>query len=224
MDRPGPATPLQQVRSAVKANLLPGRVLWAGLVALTLAYAWSPAVQSGLSQWGAVKQAWGYPFSFATYAMFAVLVPELLGIAVLRQRVRSTLLADMAYATLVFGSIGITVDLFYALQVSLFGEGNDGATIAKKMLLDQFVYSPMTNFAVIAMFAWREDGFRASAWQRIFSVDFLSSRYLPVLVALWCVWIPGVVAIYLMPTALQFPVASLILSFWVLIFKFMRKA
>ncbi|MEO5797402.1 MAG: hypothetical protein ABIP34_21460 [Rhodoferax sp.] len=223
MDRPSPPTPLQQVRSAVKANLLPGMVLWAGLVALTLAYAWSPAVQAGLSHWGAVKLAWGHPFSFATYAMFAVLVPELLGIAVLRQRVRSTLLADMAYATLVFGSIGITVDLFYALQVSLFGEGNDGATIAKKMLLDQFVYSPMTNFAVIALFAWREDGFRASAWQRIFSADFLSSRYLPLLVALWCVWIPGVVAIYLMPTALQFPVASLILSFWVLIFKFMRK-
>lgn len=223
MDLVAPATPLQQVCAAVKANLLPGMVLWAGLVALTLAYAWSPAVQSGLTQWGAVKQAWGYPFSFATYALFAVLVPELLGIALLRQPVRRTLWADMAYATLVFGSIGITVDLFYALQVQLFGEGNDGLTIAKKMLVDQFVYSPMTNFIVIAMFAWREDGFRASAWQRIFSADFLSSRYLPLLVALWCVWIPGVVAIYLMPTALQFPVASLILSFWILIFKFIRK-
>lgn len=224
MDAQARPTPLQQVRAAVQANLLPGMLLWAGLVVLSLAYAWSPAVQTGLTQWGAAKQAGGYPFAFATYAAFAVLVPELLGIAVLRQPVRRTLWADMAFATLVFGTVGITVDLFYALQVSLFGDGTDGITIAKKMFVDQFMYSPTTNFFVISMFAWREDGYRASAWQRIFSRDFVTRRYLPLLVALWCVWIPGVVAIYLMPTALQFPVASLILSFWVLIFKFIRKA
>jgi hypothetical protein len=90
------------------------------------------------------------------------------------------------------------------------------------MLLDQFVYSPVTNFAIIAMLAWRDDGFRSRIWLRVVSLDFLRSQYLPVLVALWCVWIPGVMVIYLMPTALQFPVASMILSFWVLIFKFMR--
>jgi hypothetical protein len=37
------------------------------------------------------------------------------------------------------------------------------------------------------------------------------------------VWIPGVLVIYFMPTALQFPVASLVLVFWILIFKFVRK-
>jgi hypothetical protein len=48
-------------------------------------------------------------------------------------------------------------------------------------------------------------------------------QYLPVLIAMWCVWIPGVLVIYFMPTALQFPVASLVLVFWILIFKFVRK-
>lgn len=223
MERALPATPLQQVRAAVRANLLPGLVLWCGLAALVLAYVLSPAVQAGLATWGSAKQAGGYPFAFVSYAAFAVLVPEALGQLLLKQPWRKTQWADMAYATLVFGSIGITVDLFYALQVSLFGEGNDGATIAKKMLVDQFVYSPMTTFAVIALFAWREDGYRARSWKRVVSAEFLSSRYLPLMVALWCVWIPGVLAIYFMPTALQFPVASLILSFWILIFKFIRK-
>ena len=52
-------TALYQVRSAVLANMKPGLVLWSGLVLLLLAYLWSPAVQSGLTQWGTFKQAWG---------------------------------------------------------------------------------------------------------------------------------------------------------------------
>jgi len=217
------ATPLQQVRLAVRANLLPGLVLWCGLAALLLAYAGSPAVQSGLAHWATVKQTGGYPFVFLSYAAFAVLLPEVLGYVVLRQPLSKTMWMDMLYATLVFGSIGITVDVFYLLQVSLFGDGNDSATIVKKMLLDQFVYSPSTNLVMLVLFAWREDRFHPGTWKRMLSSDFLSHRYLPLMVASWCVWIPGVLVIYCMPTALQFPVASLILSFWVLIFKFMRK-
>lgn len=156
--------------------------------------------------------------------VFAVVVPETLSHLVLKEPFNRRVVFNAVFAALVFGCIGVTVDMFYALQVVLFGEGNDIFTIAKKVLLDQFVYSPMTNFAVIAMLAWRDDGFRARSWARVVSADFLRSQYLPVLVALWCVWIPGVMVIYLMPTALQFPVASLILSFWILIFKFMRRS
>lgn len=218
-----PTPVLQQVRSAVAANMRPGLVLWCGLAVLLLAYAFSPAVQRGLEGWGTLKQAGGYPFAFASYVMFAVLVPEALSHWLLKEPWSRKAAFNMAFAALVFGCIGVTVDVFYALQVQLFGEGNDALTIAKKMLLDQFVYSPMTNFAVIAMLAWRDDGFSARTWRRVVSADFLSRSYLPVLVALWCVWIPGVLVIYFMPTALQFPVASIILSFWILIFKFMRR-
>lgn len=218
-----PVPVLQQVRSAVVANLRPGLVLWCGLATLLLAYALSPAVQSGLAWWGTVKQAWGYPFAFASYVTFAVLVPEALSHLLLKEPWTRKAAFNMLFAALVFGCIGVTVDVFYALQVRLFGEGNDGLTLLKKMLLDQFVYSPMTNFTVIAMLAWRDDGFSARTWRRVVSADFLSRSYVPVLVALWCVWIPGVLVIYFMPTALQFPVASIILSFWILIFKFMRR-
>lgn len=212
----------QQVRMAIVANMRPGFVLWCMLAALLLGNATIPAVATGLAQWGAYKQAGGFLAAFLSYVVFAVLVPEVLSHLVLRQRWTRRAVVDMAYAGLVFGCIGITVDLFYALQVSLFGDANDLQTIVKKMLLDQFVYSPVTNFTVIAMLAWRDDGFRSRSWVRVVSLDFLRSHYLPVLVALWCVWIPGVMVIYLMPTALQFPVASMILSFWILIFKFMR--
>ena len=219
-----PVPVLQQVRSAVAANLRPGLVLWCGLVVLLLAYGLSPAVQSALVWWGTLKQAVGYPFAFASYLTFAVLVPEALSHLVLKEPWSRKAAFNMAFAGLVFGSVGVTVDLFYAVQVALFGEGTDWLTIGKKVLLDQFVYSPATNYFVIVMLAWRDDGFRARTWRRVVSAEFLGAHYLPVLVALWCVWIPGVLVIYLMPTALQFPVASIILSFWILIFKFLRRA
>ncbi|APW41209.1 hypothetical protein [Rhodoferax saidenbachensis] len=216
-------TSLQQVRAAVQANLVPGLVLWCGLAVLLMAYAWSPAVQAGLAQWGAVKRAWGYPFSFASYVVFAVLVPEALSHVVLKQRWTRGTWGYLFYATLVFGCIGISVDMLYALQVQLFGEGSDVRTIGKKMLFDQFVYSPVSNYVMVVAFAWREGAFSASTLRRLVSADYFSRHYLPVLIAVWCVWIPGVLVIYFMPTALQFPVANIILSFWVLIFKFMRK-
>ena len=211
------------VREAVKANLLPGVVLWSGLVVLLTAFAWSPAVQAGLGQWGTVKLAWGYPFAFASYVVFAVLVPETLSHGVLKQPWARTAVADMLYAAVVFGFIGISVDMLYGVQVQLFGGGNDGPTIVKKMLFDQFVYSPVSNYVTLVAFAWRDGGFTFNTLKRLASADYLRSHYLPMLIAVWCVWIPGVLVIYFMPTALQFPVASLILSFWVLIFKFMRR-
>ena len=214
---------LQQVRAAVKANLLPGLVLWCGLAVLLMAYAWSPAVQAGLVQWGAVKQAWGYSFAFASYVLFAVLVPETLSQVLLKQPWAKSVWADLLYAAVVFGLVGISVDMLYGLQVRLFGDGSDALTILKKMLFDQFVYSPVSNYVLVVAFAWREGGFSASTLRRLFSADYLRRHYLPLLIAVWCVWIPGVLVIYFMPTALQFPVASLILSFWVLIFRFMRK-
>lgn len=216
-------TALHQVRGAVLANMKPGLVLWSGLVLLLLAYVWSPAVQGGLTQWGEFKQAWGYAGSFFTYAAFAVLVPELLAWAVLRQPVPPTIARDMAFAFLVFGLIGMSVQVLYTVQISLFGSGNDAATIVKKMLFDQLVYSPVSNFFMVAVFIWKDEGFTAASLRRFFTTDFLVRRYLPVIIAVWCVWGPGVLVIYFMPTALQFPVASLILSFWILIFKFMRK-
>ena len=129
----------------------------------------------------------------------------------------------MAFAFLVFGLIGMSVQVLYTVQISLFGSGNDAATIVKKMLFDQLVYSPVSNFFMVAVFIWKDEGFTAASLRRFFTTDFLVRRYLPVIIAVWCVWGPGVLVIYFMPTALQFPVASLILSFWILIFKFMRK-
>jgi hypothetical protein len=169
------------------------------------------------------RPAWGYSFSFLSYATFAVLVPEALSLLFLKQPLPKNALAGIAYAVVVFGLVGIGVDMLYAFQVQLFGSGSDWATIVKKMLFDQLVWAPLSNYVLVVVLAWREDGFTRSALRRLLSLEYISQRYMPILVAVWCVWVPGVLVIYFMPTALQFPVASLVLSFWILIFKLLRK-
>jgi hypothetical protein len=221
---PAPTPVLQQVRTAVLANMRPGLVLWCLLLLLLLAYATVPTVHTVLADWGAVKQAWGYPFSFVSYVFFAALVPEVLSRWILQQKPSATPWADLFYAGLVFGMVGVWVDILYTLQVQMFGGGTDWITMVKKMLVDQFISSPPFNYIVMVLFGWREGGFTLQCLRSLLTWNYAIHRYLPVLVAVWCVWIPGVLVVYCMPTELQFPVGSLIQSFWMMIFKFMRQS
>ena len=216
-------TPWQRVQAAVRVNLLPGVVLWAALAAFLLAYSLSEAVRTGMGQWALLKAQWGLAFAFASYVLFAVLLPETLQHLLLRRLPARAAWAGIGYAALVFGSVGMAVDLFYRYQVIWFGAGNEWSTLLHKTLVDQLVFAPISNFLIMGMFLWRDEGFSGSAWIKLCSVDYLSQRFMPVMVALWSVWIPGIAVVYCLPTPLQFPVVSMILSFWILIFKFIRQ-
>jgi hypothetical protein len=116
------------------------------------------------------------------------------------------------------------VDAFYRVQLACFGAGNDWQTIVIKVLIDQFVFSPLlSNPLIVGYFSWRDAGFRRAAARRIFGRGFYLERVIPVQVAGWCVWIPGVALVYFMPPELQLPTASLIQAFWVLVFLFVNR-
>lgn len=216
-------TARQRVQAAVRANLLPGLLLWSALTGFLLAYSLSESVRAGMGQWALLKAHWGLAFAFASYVLFAVLLPETLQHLLLRRLPDREAWAGMGYAALVFGSVGMSVDLFYRYQVIWFGAGNDWSTLLNKTLLDQLVFAPVSNFLIMGMFLWRDEGFSGAAWTKLCSIDYLSQRFMPVMAALWSVWIPSILVVYCLPTPLQFPVASMILSFWILIFKFIRQ-
>lgn len=218
------SAPLQLVRTAVRANLLPAVVLWSALAVFLMAYSLSASVQAGMGQWIGLKTEWGLAFAFASYVVFAVLLPEALQCLLARRLPGRTAWVGMGYSSLVFGGVGILVDLFYRYQVIWFGAGNDWATILKKTLLDQLVFAPLSNLLMLGLFLWRDEGFALSSWGKLSTTDYLGQRFVPVMVALWAVWIPSIMVVYCLPTPLQFPVVSMILSFWVLIFKFIRQA
>jgi len=215
-------SPWPLVRAAVRANVLPGALLWAGLALFLAGYYLVPAVPAVLDEWVALKTQWGALCNFVTYGVFAVAVPELLQRTVLRQGRTPLNGGELGWAVLVWGFMGVVVNYFYMAQTHWFGEGNDTLTLLKKMVVDQFIFSQFANFMVIGLLGWREFGFTRRAWTRFVDPAYLWGQYLPIMVAGWCVWIPAVMVVYFMPTPLQFPVVSMVLSYWILVFKFLR--
>lgn len=203
------------------ANIKPGAILWLFMLIFFAAYATNAGFSSWLGKVSALKTAIGYPFSFGVYVLFAAFLPEMLKI-IFFQKFRATVqnLYNFFFVGLLFGFIGIVTDIFYGFQALWFGETGGLESLLLKAFVDQGLYSPVANFLLVSIFFLRENGIRKEVVKNILTAQFALAKVLPVVVAGWCVWIPGVMLVYSMPTALQLPVASLILCFWVLIFTF----
>lgn len=213
----------QIVWAAVRANLVPGVILWTALALFLMGYAFSANVQQAMVAWAEAKRAVGPGFAVGSYVVFAVVLPEALSHALRREWPNARGWADMAFAAVMFGSLGWMVDVFYLYQVAWFGEGSDARTLIQKTLVDQLVFAPLTTLMSMTLLLWRDAGFAPAFWRTLGEAPFWTRRFVPVMVALWCVWLPSIVAIYGLPTGLQFPVVSVVLSFWILIFKFVRE-
>jgi len=206
--------------AAAKANLLPGLLLQGLMLVFFALYTAHEGTRQFLGEVAGMKQEAGLGFSFFSYVIAAALLPELLRIAFFQsgKPTAGNLWLFLTAAPL-WGSIGMLVDQFYRLQSLWFGNGHDGLTLLSKVLVDQFLFSPFLSAPVtVGWFLLRDEGFRRSAWPKIFCADFIFEKVFPVAVASWCVWIPGVILVYSMPPLLQIPVAVFIQVFWVLIF------
>jgi len=210
---------LKIAAQAARTNFLPGLLLQALMILFFAAYTMHEGTRSFLVHVAELKNQTGYVFSFCSYIIAAAVLPEILRMGFFHGgKIHRQNLWNILTGALIWGFFGIVVDMFYRLQGVLFGIESTWTVIAAKMLVDQFLFSPLFGapFAV-GMLAWRDARFRPSALRSILTIDFLLRRVLPVQVAGWFIWIPGVCLIYFMPPLLEVPVAVLIQIFWVLI-------
>jgi hypothetical protein len=210
---------LTRAATAARENLLPGLLLQACMLVFLGLYLWNEPTRQFLEHVARIKLAWGYGFAIVSYVVAAALMPELLRI-VFFQRGRPAWrnVTNFLGAAPMWAFIGVTVDMLYRGQAVWFGAGSDFRTIVCKLLVDQFVYSPLFSVPIIVSWLWwRDMGFRPAAARAIFTTDFVFEHIFPVMVAGWCVWIPGVSLVYFMPSPLQLPTAVTIQVFWVLI-------
>lgn len=216
---------LRIAAQGARANLLPGLLLQCLMVVFLALYVMHEGTRQFLSQVANIKQEAGYAFAFASYVLSAALLPEILRIGFFQEgRPMWRNLRNFLTAAPAWGLMGILVDAFYRTQVIWFGAGHDFQTILFKVVVDQFLFSPfVSNPLMVGYFAWRDSGFHRRAARGIFRRGFFLDRVFPVQVAGWCIWIPGVTVVYFMPSELQIPVASLIQSFWVLVFLFINR-
>lgn len=203
---------------AARVNLLPGLFLQALMACFIAAYLLHDGTAAFLARVGEIKQEVGYGFAFVTYMISGALLPELLKI-VFFQRGRPTLSNLQSFATAgpFLGFMGMAVDFFYRCQNAWFGSGNDWQTLAIKVLVDQFLYSPfIANPISTAFFTLQARKFTRATATSLFTFDFVTEKVIPVQIAGWGFWFPAVTCIYFMPPQLQIPVAVLVQTFWVL--------
>lgn len=210
---------------AARANLVPGLLVQAGMIALVLAYYFHGPTRDWLAELAGFKARWGYGFSFVASAIAGGVLPELLTLAVFqRGRLRRENAENLLFGMLFWGTQGMIVDGFYRAQACWFGSHADVATVLKKMLVDQFLYNPI--FAApfgLTMYEWKNRRYRLAGMSWVLTADFYKTRTLPALVATWGVWIPLVSMVYSLPSLLQIPLFNLALTFWVILFTWINR-
>lgn len=210
---------LRRAGEAARENLLPGVILQILLAGFLVGYFFWPEFEAALVWLGEVKARTGLVFALGSYIFAGAFLPELMrvvcfqGWRIRRENVRRFLLLAPFW-----GFFGIVVDGLYGLQAVMFGDGSDVWTIVKKVAFDQFLFSPFFGTpAIVGYFRCMASGFNWVTVRGFFKRDFFFDGVVPVQVAGWCVWIPAVAVVYLMPTPLQLLVAVFVQAFWVLL-------
>lgn len=213
-------SPLSIGLRAAKANMIPGLIVQAAMLALGLAYYYYAPAKEALEQLAALKKEWGYGFAFVSGAIAGGILPEILTVAAFqRGRAERKNFENLLFGIFYWGSQGMMVDAFYRAQAWTFGSQADFFTIVKKVFVDQFLYTPAIALPLAqATYEWKKAGYRVAGFTRTLTRQFFVQETFPAIVAAWGVWIPLVSIIYSLPSPLQVPFFSLALTFWVMIF------
>lgn len=211
---------------AAKANFLPALVIQSAMLALLLAYLYHPATAAALNQLAELKQRTGYLYTSVSAMIAGAIIPELLRILFFQKgRLQRSNLSNLAFTLPFWGSICITVDLFYQLQAWMFGTGVDFATVAIKVLVDQLGYTAFfATPATCILYDWKHSGYQPRTLLRVFKPSYYRDAVLPTLITNWAVWVPLITIIYCLPLTLQVPLFGLALSLWVLLYTWMSES
>jgi hypothetical protein len=203
-----------ECRRAALQNLKPGIGVFVIALSLVFSYYNSPSVQASLSDLMEVKAQNRYLFSGFSTMIFAALLPYIFLCLSKRLIFHPKVLLFMLIFWFWKGS---EIELFYSFQADVFGTGTDFATIAKKVLVDQFIFS--TIYAVpciVIVYAWKEVGFSYTLWKREINKELFRLKIPTVIMSNMMIWLPSCAVIYSMPTPLQVPLSNLIGFFFVL--------
>jgi hypothetical protein len=199
--------------------LLPGLALQAVALALVLAYYFLPAAAGAFARLAAWQTAGGFSFSAASTALCGGLLPFLF--LRLHPDTRSTHpWPHLGFFLLFWAWKGAEVDLWYRCLGALYGNGHDTGTVIRKVLTDQFLFNPLYASPVGNLcFAWKAAGFRwAPVWADIRTGRWYARSVMPVLLAVWFLWIPVTACVYALPAPLQIPLFNVVLCFWSMLF------
>jgi len=201
---------------AAVANLPSIIALEATMAAVVAAYyLWAPAgaILSRYAQWqasGGMLGA-GLVFSLAGGALSEI------SLVYFQQRGRWNLsnVESLVFKFVIFYVIGCTVFQFYRLQAFWWGTGTTLSVIVPKVIVDQFGYTVLFAAPYYALLTrWHTLGYSGKRLWRELNADFITERFLPILVTNWMFWIPAISFVYAMPPQLQPPLSAFAMAIW----------
>jgi hypothetical protein len=178
-----------------------------------------PAAHAQLGRLAEWRVEGGYLFSAIASALCGGVIPFLyLQVNPATRRPQPG--AQLAFFTLFWAWKGAEADLWYRLLGALVGHGHAPSVVITKMLLDQFAFNPLYTTPVGNLFfGWKDAGFRwGPVVADVRAGRWYARRVLPVLLAVWCLWIPVVCCIFTLPAALQIPLFNVVLCFWSMLY------
>jgi hypothetical protein len=208
---------------AARANAVPAFILQTAMLAVLIAYYVSPVCADLLDRLAKYKEQHGLVFVVAAAILAGAIVPEIFVILLFqRGRLRMENLRNLAFTVPTWGIDGILVDLMYRLNAAWFGDVTTVGVVTAKILVDQLGYNPFFAApAEVLVYEWKNDGFSWESVRRALTWDHYRDKIVPTLLATWAVWGPLMAIIYSLPYALQFPLFSIALTFWVLLLTYM---
>ncbi len=193
------------------------------MLALLLGYYFNAAVARALDALAEYRQAHGLAFVIGAAIIAGALVPEIFLICFFQKgRPRRENLRNLAFTIPAWAIDGILVDQMYRWNVIWFGEAVTFRVVLAKILVDQLGYNPFFAApAEVLVYEWKNDGISWRSLCRTFTAHHYLDQIIPTLLATWSVWGPLMAIIYSLPLALQFPLFSIALTFWVLLLTYM---
>jgi hypothetical protein len=208
---------------AVRANLAPALILQALMFALLLAYFFSPTVGDLFNRLAEMKSAYGIAFVIPATVLAASVLPEMFLVLFFQHgRVEAKNFRNLLFTAPLWAFDGVLVDLMYRGLAALLGDTTSVPVVLGKICIDQFGYNVFfaAPYGVIA-YQWKNSGFSHVVLRDSLTPKFYREKIVPTLCTTWALWIPLMAMIYSLPLGLQFPIFSLVLSFWVLILTYM---
>ncbi len=211
---------------AAKANFGPALAIQVLMLSLLTGYYFSPRVAQLLNELAAYKMRHGLPFVLLAAVAAGALAPEVFLILFFqRGRINRRNVRNLLFTIPIWALDGILVDLLYRGEAAWLGNVVTFSVVFGKICLDQFGYNVFLAAPLeVLIYEWKNTGFSLESLGRGLTWDHYRDKVIPTLLATWSVWIPLMAIIYSLPLALQFPLFSLGLTFWVLLLTYMTNS
>jgi len=202
---------------AVRANVLSLVVLSSFSLCLVALYCGFPGFRQFLSPLQRLMADQGALAAFVSMAVFAGAIPWLF--FMVDRSIRPECPGLTSFVQVLWRSLlGVACFWLYHAQDWLFGSELGWSTALKKMIIDQFVWTPLFLAPLDALFYfWAGRNFSFRRCRDEWPGSFVRGVVLPNLLTGWCIGIPTNLMVYFFPVDLRILVMGLIGSFWTLV-------